>query len=345
MRKVLYFAGMALVAASVLVACEKDPGEDNGNGNGGDVVRLAIPQPSFTDTTETSVTVAWAAVENAASYTYMLNNEENTTTETSVVIDVPEAGEYSFRVKSVPAEGSTEFAESQWSSTITYEYKGEITDPSDDLAAWVGTYSLVSTQALNVSAGANPTLTDEPVTIDEIIIAPSESPDYLYIYGLSGLGADWPCIGAAITDEAGNVGLCLLGDAMEFSVGTGGENGEYKLYWYGLYQSDNDPSSIAWVIGMQWTFAFFGSPDGEVTSLAATGYFDEAGTDTFKVVGTDIFSQASDGIILYYETATLPAGELTLTRTGDYTPSSVASRASRNLPVFPAGNMVYRRAL
>ncbi len=320
MRKVLYFAGMALVAASVLVACEKDPGEDNGNG--GDVVRLAIPQPSFTDTTETSVTVAWAAVENAASYTYMLNNEENTTTETSVVIETPEAGDYTFRVKSVPAEGSTEFAESQWSSTITYEYKGQVQDPSEGISEWLGTYTLTSSHTMNVilteADEIEVTYNPQPLT-REITIAPYDyDPNFALVSGLSDIelqdqsGNTFPAPAYATLSEDGSE-FWLIGYAEGFEVGSvsfQGDETPYPMYFFGFTYDQSFG-----IIMSDVTFIL--TRDGD--SIKAVG---NAGSLTdgsqFQIVAVDIMALTGSSSVnwLSYPTE-LPGGTWTLEKTSD----------------------------
>ena len=334
MRKILYFAGMALMATLALASCKDDNGKDDGGNGGGGAQRLAVPQLVLSDTTETSVTVSWGAIENAATYTYVFNNgEEASTAETSFIMETPEAGEYTFRVKAVPAEGSEEYTDSQWSSTITYVFKGEVQQPEGDLAQWIGTYSGTSTHVVNITSGAQPTLSETPKNF-ELTFTASEDPNTLYVFGLSQLvdtdGNAWPMYAQLIQDETGQVGICILADATELpAIGTGGNNGEYDIIGMGIYQSGEDPATIAWVTGLQWSFAFFLDGDNYV-SYAARGYFNEDGTDTFTVIATDLFSIGNDGILLYYDSAELPAVSMTLTKTGDAASASAKVKAMKN---------------
>lgn len=70
---------------------------------------LATPQLTIADQTETSFTIAWDAVENAAGYAYTINTDaEVPTAETSVSFSDLAAGTYTVKVKATaPADSET----------------------------------------------------------------------------------------------------------------------------------------------------------------------------------------------------------------------------------------------
>lgn len=78
------------------------------------VNKLTTPTLTVMEQTAASFTVAWEAVENAASYAYIVNDgEENTTSELFFTEEGLSAGEYSVKVKAVASEDG-EFTDSDW---------------------------------------------------------------------------------------------------------------------------------------------------------------------------------------------------------------------------------------
>ena len=73
---------------------------------------LSTPVLSIADTTSTSFTVAWEAVENADMYTYEFGEDQASTEELSVTFDglVPDSM-YTVKVKAVSTSASVE---SEW---------------------------------------------------------------------------------------------------------------------------------------------------------------------------------------------------------------------------------------
>lgn len=111
-------ASMILMFAS----CEKttDP-ESNPE-------KLSAPVLSLTEQTEDSFTVSWNAVQNAAGYSYALQNEaEQATTETSVSFSGLEPGSYTLKVKAT--SNSEEWTDSDYSeiSVTLTETETELT--------------------------------------------------------------------------------------------------------------------------------------------------------------------------------------------------------------------------
>ena len=176
MRKVLYYAVMALVASSVMVACEKDNnGDDNGGGTGGGTtVRLAVPQLSIVDTTDNGIVVGWAEIANAATYDVVLNDDEAnmiSVSETQYEVLTPEGGTYRVRVRSVPAEGS-EYTESQWSATLEFSVRAASGEIPAEYQPWIGFWTVSSDKSVKWAPDpadpqyVSPQIVDEPKTAE-----------------------------------------------------------------------------------------------------------------------------------------------------------------------------------
>lgn len=75
---------------------------------------LAKPEIIIGDQTPTSFTATWTAVENADSYTYILDDgQEKSTKETSVEFTGLESGNYTIKVKATSADKES-FSDSEW---------------------------------------------------------------------------------------------------------------------------------------------------------------------------------------------------------------------------------------
>ncbi|MBR5249001.1 MAG: fibronectin type III domain-containing protein [Bacteroidales bacterium] len=116
MKKIL-FSVMAIVALAFTTSCETTKEEPTP----ADPTALAAPVLTVANQTEDGFTISWAAVENAAGYTYHMV-EEKVTTETSVTFTGLAAGSYTVRVKANAPAGSKEFVDSQFADiTVTIE--------------------------------------------------------------------------------------------------------------------------------------------------------------------------------------------------------------------------------
>ena len=114
------FHALTCVLAAILAfsSCEK-PEEEY------EPVALVSPELSV-EITGASFTVSWEAVENAASYSYVFQDEaEETTSETSVTFSDLEPGTYTVKVKADAPADSKEYLDSEYAET-TAEIKDEV---------------------------------------------------------------------------------------------------------------------------------------------------------------------------------------------------------------------------
>ena len=116
------FLFLAALSAFAVASCNKN--EQN------EPTVLDAPVLSVTDTTPTSFTVAWDAVEGADLYTYELGDERNSTEETSVSFTgLASDSTYTVRVKSVSTSSSVESEWAEIDVTLTSEDTPD--DPDD----------------------------------------------------------------------------------------------------------------------------------------------------------------------------------------------------------------------
>ncbi|MBR2975884.1 MAG: fibronectin type III domain-containing protein [Alistipes sp.] len=95
-----FFSLMAAVAVMfTFAACEPTPDE----GVGG---KLATPVIEVVDVTETGFTVQWGVVDHAESYSVVIKGDIKNVTETAIVLENLNKGEYTVRVKAIAKEGS-----------------------------------------------------------------------------------------------------------------------------------------------------------------------------------------------------------------------------------------------
>lgn len=325
MRKVLYYAVMALVASSVMVACEKDNnGDDNGGGNGGGTtVRLAVPQLSIVDTTDNGIVVGWAEIANAATYDVVLNDDEAnmiSVSETQYEVLTPEGGTYRVRVRSVPAEGS-EYTESQWSATLEFSVRAASGEIPAEYQPWIGFWTVSSDKSVKWAPDpANPQYVS-PQIVDEPKTAEVEfyySPD-------------------ALQDESGNpVGCAIMVGWSDLEVSTGSElpifsmldeNGGLGLYTgFSVAQLEDGsylgPLGICTVDGELTIVsgqypAFTMNLSGETAT--ATPYSGKLSDERpFTVNALDFFSYAaSGGDVGVFTEAVSMAGTITMTKSAN----------------------------
>lgn len=113
-----------ILSALMIVSCGKQ--ETN-------PVMLETPVANISNSTETSFTVSWEAVENAAYYLYIFNSStQGTTDENSIEFTgLTEGEKYTFIIKAV-AEKESGYQDSKWSTLIEYTLSAEDPDIPDN---------------------------------------------------------------------------------------------------------------------------------------------------------------------------------------------------------------------
>lgn len=113
-----------ILSALMIISCGKQ--ETN-------PVMLETPVANISNSTETSFTVSWEAVENAAYYLYIFNSStQGTTDENSIEFTgLTEGEKYTFIIKAV-AEKESVYQDSKWSTLIEYTLQAEDPDNPDD---------------------------------------------------------------------------------------------------------------------------------------------------------------------------------------------------------------------
>lgn len=314
MKKIILYFGVAVISAvAVTVSCDKEQ-------NGSAATVLETPVVEISESTDTSFTVSWAAIENAVSYTYLLNSSTTaSTTETTVEFHDLKAGKYTFTVRAVAGEESG-LQDSEWSIPVEYTVTAsddpdddpdnpdddpdDPIDPKDPITKWVGTYDLTSSATVefyyNEAGGVSYRKLDEPMS-KQIQIRESEYYGEVEIYGLSAVSDDYFAVARERTVN-GVSGLGLVLDEVLYTNGAA---------WLGIYETEDGRMGIR--PGLDMGF-FFVEKDGVITSTPRKGEFTSDGT-VFYVIACDLFSMTEDGNIgLYYKEwpAHLPAGDITL---------------------------------
>lgn len=335
MKRIFYFAAMALAACAVMVSCEKkqDNKPNTDIDQPGEVTKLATPQVSV-EIDGDNIVVSWEAVENAGSYSYVFDAEAaQTTTETTVTrpaSDYEAGSQHTVLVTALPAEGDDAHTASN-AGVCNFTMPGVSTDPVDpvgELAEWLGTYTLTSTGSVTFTLNGNSVdfsyNPSDPVTL-EISMEPSSNAEVLFVYGLSGLGVDYPLAASLFTDQqTGEVFLGLLAEDVTIMQ----DNEGNYIGGYPICQLSD--GSLTFVSGCPYTFVF--DPE-TLKSEALDGELD-AGT-TFTVVATDLFGADGQYISIYYSNypVTIPAGEFTLEK-------SSASAPARSMMISAANPVV-----
>lgn len=123
MKKSLIYSVVLLTAALSAVSCEEKEPEVR-------PVQLDTPALALINSTSSSFTVGWAAVENASSYVYTLNGQqEETTSELSVTYEDLTPGEYVLKVKAV-ATNPEQYPDSGWAEITVTIAVNKLTTPT-----------------------------------------------------------------------------------------------------------------------------------------------------------------------------------------------------------------------
>ncbi|HIZ86865.1 MAG TPA: hypothetical protein IAC03_01725 [Candidatus Coprenecus pullistercoris] len=345
MKSVFKFGAMALLAVAALSACEK---EKDPNNNGGTTVptekeRLATPSLSVTNSTETSFTVEWGAVENADAYVYSINGSTDTRIEeTSIEFTDLAVGVYEVKVKALAASGSEEYRDSNYGSiTHEIEYVYHPAEPAEDLQPFLGVYSATSTGSVVFSRatdGVNMVYNAENPQEFDITMSGSDDPNYLFVDGLSGLGA-----GQGIYAY----GTIVIGQTPEGETLEGFAIVAERDIPVLRFEDGSCPEWLTIAVRQDGSLTFVGGSQSE--SFSHTFILDEGSTDSYTSLPTDVTladnTVASvvgtelaylDGTTIYFVFAdaaypvTTPAGTLTMKKTGDLPAEQALSAASLN---------------
>lgn len=179
-----------------------------------------------------------------------------------------------------------------------------VPDPPEGLEDWIGSYTVTSTHALQLTADGNTPvweLLDSTITFD-ITIEPSPNDvKTLYIYGWSiledQLGTRLPCM-AQISDD-GRKGLRMVQGYVNYSSTT--------LYWMPIcYRSDEQYAMMNIADGI---FTLY----NEGGNITATMYSGTSGGLDYDVEAYDLFMMNSANVQIPHQVpAYFPAGDFTL---------------------------------
>lgn len=160
--KIFYIIGTMLLIALVS-GCKKD-----------EIAKLSTPAPKVDEVTESTATIVWDAVENAASYTYTVNDgDEQSVTETKVLIEGLEAEtEYTVKVKAVSGDTGL-YTDSDWASVkVTTAAEGQsktaLATPAPQATEVSADAATISWEAVENAVSYTYTLNDgEETTVTE----------------------------------------------------------------------------------------------------------------------------------------------------------------------------------
>ncbi|HIZ86863.1 MAG TPA: fibronectin type III domain-containing protein [Candidatus Coprenecus pullistercoris] len=327
MKKIFYLAGMVLMSAAAmsLASCENDekkPQKPNGGEDTDSSIVLDRPELVEQESTQSSVTLVWEAVENASSYAYKINDgdEENIGDVQTLTVSNLAAGQtWEIKVRAVAPAGSI-YRNSPWA---TYQFYREpvLVDPDAALQKWLGTYTVTSekTVVYNTAAlGGDGSISyDETPQEFEISIQPSFYEDRVRIYGLSQVDETWYAHGAILVDQSTDgkidtVGLALMLEETLFT------SGGYEVAWLGICDTGG---KLEFASGLDWAFCWSMNDDGTF-GFEANKTKSTTGND-MTVVAADAFAYYGSGIDFgeYYDKGPIryPSGTLTLVKTGELT--------------------------
>lgn len=340
MKRIFYFAAMALAACTV-ISCEKEDPIDPGTPGGGDdttPTKLATPNVKA-EVGETEVLVSWEAVANAASYEYTVDNGAATAIEaTSVTLAVADlgAGNHTVSVTALPAEGSKDYTKSD-AGTCSFNIKEEEGDdpnpPTGNLADWIGTYTATAEKGLLVGTDSEGYITYAETTAPasfEITISENALTDGTPIAVIEGLSlvkfqdGSSP-FAAAYVQSDGSLSM-----GFDISVGTvnatyaGGTTVEMSLIWtpFLLIEGGNEDGSdlITPIYDGVATYVLR-NEDGVITLSGGEGSIEGF---PYTVLGAEAMGYDANGQLGIFNSSgdVHPAGTITLTKTSNNAPAA-----------------------
>lgn len=130
MKKIIYCALFVLAAVAAVCSCREKPQPDP------ETLAAPVPVVDSASLSESSFTVLWEPVENAVSYTYVLDDgaEETVNTTSAVFSGLSAATEYTVRVKADASDDSEEYLDSEWAGIVVTTLEEKEPDPEDPVA-------------------------------------------------------------------------------------------------------------------------------------------------------------------------------------------------------------------
>lgn len=339
MKRIFYFAIAAFAATAVMVSCEKDePKDPNGGGNGNEddptkTEKLAAPSNFDGTVNGDDLTITWDAVENAVSYSYVVDNSEPATvTEPSVTLSVEALGygDHTIFVTALPEDGSEQYTASDEAS-----FKFSLSEPvpmPDEYADYVGTWTVTTTKTLVAATaqGESDRIDETQMTIENVSIAWSETEGALLMTGFTAfetvLESSIPAY--IVPDEKGV--LNIAGVQLNFDLGELDPNfSGYMTTWCPMYMTEEGLGVAFSQGGMIPAYALTMSEDGNtITADGVDLQFSDGSTQTVEAY--DLVGLSSQYYTLL--NANSPAGTFTFTKTGNNAPAPATS-VSPLLPV------------
>ncbi|HIZ86866.1 MAG TPA: fibronectin type III domain-containing protein [Candidatus Coprenecus pullistercoris] len=186
MKRILFYA-MVLLSSAAVMSCNQE--KDNGPVDNPDKVRLQMPSVELKESTATSVTICWEAVEHADSYQWRFDGETefNDVGEAleAVIENLTANLNYTVQVRAV-ANQDSEYISSSW-ATFTFTFEPAKIEPDPWLQSWLGEYKIMTEGSVVYTIKDNMMnfeYVEEPIEFT-ISIQPSPYELALEIYGLS----------------------------------------------------------------------------------------------------------------------------------------------------------------
>ena len=212
--------------------------------------------------------------------------------------------------------------------TKAYEYIFE-PEVSEATKSWLGTWTVNSTQKYSIDSNGDGTVIEEADTFTVNITASPNSPDEVFIDGLSVLGQGWAIYGAVDGDR-----LHIL-NGTDFGYD---ESGYIRYYWLSIYDV-GIYSSI-----MPFNILTKNGVDSAISTNKLTLYDANNNPVAVECYCSDVFGVDDDGTV-YFLIEDFPAvyrtGDMTWTKT-NATPSTLSKSISksRGLSILPSSMVV-----
>lgn len=212
--------------------------------------------------------------------------------------------------------------------TKAYEYIFE-PEVSEATKSWLGTWTVNSTQKYSIDSNGDGTVIEEADTFTVNITASPNSPDEVFIDGLSVLGQGWAIYGAVDGDR-----LHIL-NGTDFGYD---ESGYIRYYWLSFYDV-GIYSSI-----MPFNILTKNGVDSAISTNKLTLYDADNNPVAVECYCSDVFGVDDDGTV-YFLIEDFPAvyrtGDMTWTKT-NATPSTLSKSISksRGLSILPSSMVV-----